>query len=135
MIAGDQTQRLFVFYQQDGFVAARGGDRAAFLERFARAVGCSSAIAAHPALSPSAIDKLLGAPAASRDSDFSGILVSLKTILPDVEFDLRSQNPRPKADGPRPLIGGDVKVGATSFADDAVSVGCDPSAPAPQIGP
>ena len=39
----------------------------------------------------------------------SGILVSLKTILPDVEFDLRSQNPRPKADGPRPLIGGDVK--------------------------
>ena len=33
----------------------------------------------------------------------SGILVSLKTILPDVEFDLRSQNPRPKADAPRPL--------------------------------
>ena len=33
----------------------------------------------------------------------SGILVSLKTILPDVEFDLRSQNPRPKPDGPRPL--------------------------------
>ena len=29
----------------------------------------------------------------------SGILVSLKTIVPDVEFDLRSQNPRPKADG------------------------------------
>jgi Ca-activated chloride channel family protein len=33
----------------------------------------------------------------------SGILVSLKTILPDVEFDLRSQNPRPKPDGPRSL--------------------------------
>ena len=33
----------------------------------------------------------------------SGILVSLKTILPDVEFDLRSQNPRPKPDGPRAL--------------------------------
>ena len=39
----------------------------------------------------------------------SGILVSLKTILPDVEFDLRSTNPRPKSrDGPRPLIGGDA---------------------------
>jgi len=33
----------------------------------------------------------------------SAILVSLKTILPDVEFDLRSQNPRPKPDGPRAL--------------------------------
>ena len=33
----------------------------------------------------------------------SGILVSLKTILPDVEFDLRSQNPRPKPDGARML--------------------------------
>jgi len=34
----------------------------------------------------------------------SGILVSLKTILPDVEFDLRSSNPRPSArDGPRTL--------------------------------
>ena len=34
----------------------------------------------------------------------SGILVSLKTILPDVEFDLRSSNPRPSArDGPRSL--------------------------------
>jgi len=33
----------------------------------------------------------------------SGILVSLKTIVPDVEFDLRSQNPRPKPDGARPL--------------------------------
>jgi len=33
----------------------------------------------------------------------SGILVSLKTILPDVEFDLRSQNPRPKPDGARSL--------------------------------
>jgi Ca-activated chloride channel family protein len=33
----------------------------------------------------------------------SGILVSLKTIMPDVEFDLRSQNPRPKPDAPRPL--------------------------------
>jgi len=33
----------------------------------------------------------------------SGILVSLKTILPDVEFDLRSQNPRPKPDGARAL--------------------------------
>lgn len=34
----------------------------------------------------------------------SGILVSLKTILPDVEFDLRSSNPRPAArDGPRSL--------------------------------
>ncbi|MEO8487682.1 MAG: VWA domain-containing protein [Betaproteobacteria bacterium] len=36
----------------------------------------------------------------------SGILVALKTILPDVEFDLRSANPRPKAgDAPRPLSG------------------------------
>ena len=33
----------------------------------------------------------------------SGILVSLKTIVPDVEFDLRSQNPRPKADGARAI--------------------------------
>ena len=34
----------------------------------------------------------------------SGLLVSLKTILPDVEFDLRSSNPRPSArDGPRSL--------------------------------
>ena len=34
----------------------------------------------------------------------SGILVSLKTILPDVEFDLRSSNPRPSArDWPRSL--------------------------------
>ncbi len=34
----------------------------------------------------------------------SGILVSLKTILPDVEFDLRSNNPRPKpGDGSRAL--------------------------------
>ena len=34
----------------------------------------------------------------------SGILVSLKTILPDVEFDLRSNNPRPKpSDGSRAL--------------------------------
>jgi Ca-activated chloride channel family protein len=33
----------------------------------------------------------------------SGILVSLKTIVPDVEFDLRSQNPRPKPDGARAL--------------------------------
>ena len=38
----------------------------------------------------------------------SGILVSLKTIVPDVEFDLRSQNPRPKKDGgPRAIGGGD----------------------------
>jgi len=34
----------------------------------------------------------------------SGILVSLKTILPDVEFDLRSSNPRPASrDGARAL--------------------------------
>ncbi len=34
----------------------------------------------------------------------SGILVSLKTILPDVEFDLRNSNPRPKPrDGSRAL--------------------------------
>ena len=35
----------------------------------------------------------------------SGILVSLKTIVPDVEFDLRSQNPRPKTDGGARAIG------------------------------
>jgi len=40
----------------------------------------------------------------------SGILVSLKTIVPDVEFDLRSQNPRPKQDGgARPLGAGPQK--------------------------
>ncbi|CAG0970129.1 hypothetical protein BURK1_01183 [Burkholderiales bacterium] len=34
----------------------------------------------------------------------SGILVSLKTIVPDVEFDLRNSNPRPTPrDGPRSL--------------------------------
>jgi Ca-activated chloride channel homolog len=39
----------------------------------------------------------------------SGILVSLKTIVPDVEFDLRSQNPRPQPrDGPRPLLGSEA---------------------------
>ncbi|MCM5571458.1 VWA domain-containing protein [Burkholderiaceae bacterium FT117] len=30
----------------------------------------------------------------------SGLLVSLKTIFPDVEFDLRKQDPRPSASGP-----------------------------------
>jgi Ca-activated chloride channel homolog len=35
----------------------------------------------------------------------SGILVSLKTILPDVEFDLRSKNPRPKPSGGSRALG------------------------------
>ena len=37
----------------------------------------------------------------------SGLLVSLKAIFPDVDFDLRSTNPRPGANGPtaRPLPG------------------------------
>jgi Ca-activated chloride channel family protein len=40
----------------------------------------------------------------------SGILVSLKAIVPDVEFDLRSQDPRPKKnEGARPLGGGPPK--------------------------
>ena len=44
----------------------------------------------------------------------SGILVSLKTILPDVEFDLRSQNPRPKpGDSARPLFSDPPKEAKT----------------------
>jgi len=31
----------------------------------------------------------------------SGLLISLKTIFPDIEFDLRSQDPRRRAQGPR----------------------------------
>ena len=54
----------------------------------------------------------------------SGILVSLKTILPDVEFDLRSANPRPKTgEGPRPLIGGDAPKDAPKSPPKPVEPG------------
>jgi Ca-activated chloride channel family protein len=59
----------------------------------------------------------------------SGILVSLKMILPDVEFDLRSQNPRPKPQRGAPLEAprADAKsapkpVGPGSYTSSAIIV-------------
>jgi Ca-activated chloride channel family protein len=59
----------------------------------------------------------------------SGILVSLKTILPDVEFDLRSANPRPQPrDGPRPLVGGDIAKDAAKAPPKPVEPGSNGAA-------
>jgi len=55
----------------------------------------------------------------------SGILVSLKMIFPDVEFDLRSHNPRPKAPRSASL---DAPGAAASPAPKPVPAGSYPSA-------
>jgi Ca-activated chloride channel family protein len=59
----------------------------------------------------------------------SGILVSLKLVVPDVEFDLRSANPRPK---PAPKSTSDAKAGAAK--DSAPPEPAKPVAPGSHTG-